>query len=222
MTRLLLVPIALLALIAGGCGDARDPLASLDLAAKRSGEVDSIRQSITMKTDFEGEQMSLEGEGAFTADSLDGEMTATMVAAGEELEFEVISVGGTMYMRSDDLPLPGGKEWMKTEDTPVSSLEPDEFVRHLRESQNVENVGDEEIRGEPTTHFRGPIDLEKLFEASFGSDMAEQFKQIPNVRQYAMTIDVWVREDGLPARVGMKLTAPENVDGEMTMTADFL
>jgi hypothetical protein len=222
MTRSLLVVVALLALVAGGCGDARDPFAALDLAAKRSGEVDSIRQSITMETDLGGERMSLEGEGAFTADSLDGEMTATTVAGGEELEFELISVGGTMYMRSEALPLPKGKEWIKTADMPVSSMEPDELVNHLRESQGVTNVGTEEIRGEPTTHFRGPVDFEKLVEAAFGDDMAEQLKQLPDAEAYGIAVDVWVREDGLPARIGMKITAPENVGGAMTMTVDFL
>jgi hypothetical protein len=127
-----------------------------------------------------------------------------------------------MYMRSPDMPLPRGKEWVKAPDMPVSSLDPAEMVEHLREAQGVENVGTEEIRGKPTTHFHGLVDLEKLVGASYGNDVLEQFKRIPNVHEYNMTIDVWVLEDGLPSRVAMKITAPEHVSGDMSITSDFL
>ena len=164
-----------------------------------AGDVESLRQEITMDADFEGEQVSMEAEGSFTADS----------------------PNGTMYMKSDDIPLPEGKEWLKTPDAPTSTMEPAEFVRLLRESEGVENVGSEEVRGEPTTRFRGPLDLEKLAEASDNA-VLERLKATPEAKEFDIVVDVWVLENGLPARIGMKMTGSERVSGEMTMTSDIL
>jgi LppX/LprAFG-like lipoprotein len=223
---LLLISLVLVALVAGcggdGGGGAPNPLALLDLAVDRTKDVDSVRQSATMESDLGGQKMAIEIEGSATALGEDGEMTMTMETGGDEFEADVILVDGVFYMKSKAIPLPAGKEWLKSEDVPASSLDPGELVQHLREAQGVKRVGSEEIRGEPTTHFRGPIDIEKLVDASFGGRMAEQFKQIPNVREFSMTIDVWVLEDGLPARTAVKLTAPQHIGGSMSMTAEFL
>jgi hypothetical protein len=222
---LLVLPVLAVALVAG-CGEEEaavddNPLAALDSAAKKTTEVESLRQKITMEADFEGEQMSMEAEGSFTADSQSGTMTARMVTGGDEIEFEAIAVDGEMYMKGDDFPIPEGKEWFKTPDPPTSTMEPAEFVRFLRESEGVENVGTEEIRGEQTTHFRGPLDLEKLAEAS-DAEVLEQIKASPEAKEFDILVDVWVMENGLPARIGMKVTAPDKVSGQMTMTSDIL
>jgi LppX_LprAFG lipoprotein len=225
MSRHLLAAFTVLALIAGGCGGEEaaesNPLAALDVAAKKTTEVESMRQAITMDVDFEGETLSMDAEGSFTADSQNGTMQATMVTGGDQLEFEAIAVDGTMYLKSDDFPLPAGKEWLKTPDPPTSTMEPAEFVRFLRASEGVENAGEEEIRGEPTTHFRGPLDLEKLAEAS-DTAVLERLKASPEAKNLDIVVDVWVLENGLPARMAMKLTAPEQSSGQMTMTADIL
>lgn len=225
MSRPLLALIATALVVVAGCGGGEapsNPLAALDLAVDRTKDVESMRQTISMKADFGGQRLSLEGEATGTADAENGAMTMTMDVAGESLEFEGLIVDDAIYMRSDDIPLPKGKEWMRTQDVPASSLDPAEFVQHLRESQGAENLGTKEIRGEHTTHFGGPVDINRLFEASYGEDMAEQLRQLPNIEQFKMAIDVWVLEDGLPARVTMKLTAPESVEGSMTMSSDFL
>ena len=228
MTRSLLVlPFLVAALVAAGCGEAEEaavddnPLAALDAAAKRTGEVESMRQTITMDSDLGGEVLTMKAEGSFTADSQDGTMTATMETGGETIEFEAVAVDGTMYLKGDDFPIPEGKEWFKTPDPPTSTMKPAEFVRFLRESEGVENVGTEEIRGETTTHFRGPLDLERLAEAS-DTEVLERLKQSPEAKAFDIVVDVWVMENDLPARIAMKLTAPEKVSGEMTMTADIL
>jgi hypothetical protein len=223
---LLAVPVLAVALVAGACGEEEaavddNPLAALDAAAKKTTEVETMRQKFTMDSDIAGEELTMDGEGSFTADSQNGTMTATMETGGDTIEFEAIAVDGTMYLKSDDFPIPEGKEWLKTTDPPTSTMEPAEFVRFLRESEGVENVGTEEIRGEQTTHFRGPIDLEKLAEAS-DNDVLERLKQSPDAQELDMVVDVWVMENGLPARIALKITAPDKVEGEMTMTSDIL
>jgi hypothetical protein len=228
MTRsLLALPVRVAALVAAGCGESEEaavednPLAALDAAAKRTDDVESLRQTISMESDLDGEKLTMEGEGSFTADAEDGVMTASMVADGDAIDFELVSVDGTIYMKSDDLPLPEGKEWFKTPDAPTSTMQPAEFVQFLRESEGVENVGTEEIRGELTTHFRGPLDLMKLAEAS-DNDVLEQLKQTPEAKDFDIFVDVWVMENDLPARIAMNISAPKQTTGEMTMSTDIL
>jgi hypothetical protein len=228
MNRSLLALAAVVALVAAGCGEAEqeaavddNPLAALNTAATKTAEVDSMRQTLTMDAAFGGEELSMEGEGSFTADSQDGTMTATIVEGGEEIEFEAISVDGTLYIKGDAFPLPAGKEWLKAPDAPTSTMEPAAFVRFLQESEGVENVGTEEIRGEQTTHFRGPLDLERLAQAS-DSPVLDRLKSSPDAKDFDIVVDVWVMDDDLPARIAMKLTTTGDNAGEMTMATDIL
>jgi len=150
-----------------------------------------MNRSLLAVLDLEGSEMSMEGEGVFSADSTRGVMTATMELDGEQIKFEGIALDGVMYLKSDQIPLPEGKEWFKTPDPPTSTLSPSEFVSFLRDSEGVENAGTEEIRGEETTHFRGPLDFEKLAEES-GSELIKRLRANPQVEQMDITVDLWV------------------------------
>jgi hypothetical protein len=225
MNRFLLaVPVAL-ALIAGGCGEEEavddNPLAALDAAARKTTAAESFKQRFTMESDIEGAVMSADGEGTFSSDSTRGVMAATMEIEGEELTFEGITVDGVMYLKSDDIPLPDGKTWLKTEDPPTSTLSPSEFVIFLRDSEGVENVGTEEIRGEETTHFRGPLDLGRLARES-GQAVIKRLAASPEAEQLRLTVDVWVASTGLPSRLVLEITAPGRAEGSLKITADML
>jgi hypothetical protein len=228
MTRLLLILLSLFALVAGGCGsddggggEEDDPLAALDAAAKKTKAAESNRQEFTMESDIGGAELSMEGEGTFSADSTRGHMTFDMETPQGDGSFEAIVVDGVMYIKGDQIQLPGGKEWLKQQDPPSNTMSPSEFVTFLRDSGNVENKGTEEIRGEETTHFAGPLDLQKLAEES-GSDIVEQLKSTPGAEDMEMNIDIWVGPDGLPARMILDVSAPEQAEGSMKVTSDIL
>jgi LppX_LprAFG lipoprotein len=220
---LLALPVAL-ALIAGGCGEESvddNPLAALDTAARKTKAAESFEQQFMMESDLEGAVMSMEGEGTFSADSTRGVMTADMEIEGDKLAFDAIVDEGVMYLKSDDIPLPDGKEWFKTSDPPANTLSPSEFVSFLRGSEGVENVGTEEIRGEQTTHFRGPLDWERLAQET-DSELIRSLENTPQIKQMRFIVDVWVASTGLPSRLAMDVTAPEQADGSMTVTAEML
>jgi hypothetical protein len=225
MTQRFLLPLLAAALVAGGCGSAEtggdDSLAALDRAAKATADTESFRQRFTMESDLPEEQMSMEGEGTFSADSTRGRMKATMDTGSERMTFEGITIDGVMYLKSDEIPVPAGKEWLKMQDPPTSTLSPSEFVRFLRDSDDVKNVGTEEIRGEKTTHFRGPLDIKKLAEES-GTELVKRLRQTPGVDDMEFLVDVWVTQDGLPARVAAKISMPEQSSGGLTITSDIL
>jgi hypothetical protein len=214
-------------LVLAGCGGEESAggagaLAVLDAAANKVADTESFRADYVMHSDIEGEEMSFEGEGTFTADSTRGRMQGTMTAPGQgEMTFEGIVADGVMYLKGDQIPTPQGKEWLKTPDPPASTLSPSEFARFLRESESVKNVGTEEIRGEQTTHFRGPLDIRELAEES-GDEIIQRLSRSPAVDDLRFMIDIWVGPDDLPWRMIANVSMPAQASGSLTITADIL
>ena len=136
MTRL--APLLVALLVLAGCG-ASD--VSLEAAAENI-ESESYRQEFTMEIDFGEATDTMKGEATSSADSRNGRMTAELTSEGETSEFETLLVDGTMYMRGDGIDIPDGKEWLKTGETQPGTLPPSEFVAFLRDSEDVERVGD--------------------------------------------------------------------------------
>jgi hypothetical protein len=223
MGRLLLALICVL--VAAGCGSDEpkgDPLAALDAAAKKTQTSESNRQEFSMVSDIDDNELSMIGEGTFSADATRGRMTFEIDADETQGSFEAIADGRETYLKSDQLPLPPGKEWLKTTDAPSSTLSPREFVDFLRASDEVDNEGTEEIRGEQTTHYRGSVNLRELAEAS-RSELLRRLNQAPNVNDLETTIDIWVREDGLPARLVLEVKPPQDeASGSVKVTTDIL
>jgi hypothetical protein len=220
--RLLLVLIALV--LVAGCGSdagGDDPLAALDAAAKKTKAAESNRQQFRMETEGGGEELSMTGEATMSADSTRGRMT--FEAEGDQFSgsFEAMTIDGVIYMKGDQIPIPEGKEWVKAQDPPTSTMSPSEFVQFLRDSGDVENEGTEEIRGEQTTHYSGPLDIRKIAEAG-GSELVQRLNQQPQADELDVTIDIWVGQDGLPARIALEVKPPDGQEGSLKMTSDIL
>jgi hypothetical protein len=213
------------ALIAAGCGSddgggGDDPLAALDAAAKKTKAAESNRQEFTMEAEASDGEFSATGEATMSADSTRGRMT--FEGDGDFAgRFEAILIDGVMYMKSDELPLPAGKEWLATKDPPTSTMSPSEFVEFLRDSGDVENEGTEEIRGQQTTHYSGPLDIRKIAEEG-GSELVQRLNRQPDVEEMENEIDIWVGENGLPARMEFEVRPPDGQDGHLKMTTDIL
>ena len=226
MHRLLLALTCVLALIAGGCGSddggggEEDPLAALDAAARKTKAAESTRQEFTMEAKASDGEFSASGEATLSADSTRGHMTFEG-DGGLEGGFEAILIDGIMYMKGDELPLPEGKEWLATQDPPTSTMSPSEFVEFLRDSGDVENEGTEEIRGQQTTHYSGPLDIRKIAEEG-GSELVQRLNRQPHVEEMETRIDIWVGENGLPARMEFEAKPPDGQDGHLKMTTDIL
>ena len=227
MTRLALLVVCTLALIAGGCGGGDDggggeddPLAALDTAARKTKAAESNRQQFKMEAEGGGENVSMTGEATMTADGARGRMSFEGDLGDVDGSFEAIKVGDVLYMKGESLPVPAGKKWIKAIDPPTSTMSPSEFVQFLHDSGKVENEGTEEIRGQQTTHFSGPLDIREVAEAE-GSDLVRRLNQQPDVENMEITVDVWVGENGLPARIVAEIT-PKQGEGRLTMTSDIL
>jgi hypothetical protein len=226
MTSRLLVLLATLALIAGcgeeeggGDGGGEDPRAALAASAEKAEGVKSFAQTFTMESDLGGQKLSFDGKGATTADNQRGRIEGTMELEGQEIEFEGITDGEFMYLNGEGFGAPKGK-WIKTPDPPTSTMSPAEFVGFLKDSEGVEEVGKEDVGGEETTHYRGPLDLKKLAEES-GPEVIQRLRSAPGADELKIIVDVWVRPDGLPARIGLDISAPGEAEGSMKMNAEI-
>jgi hypothetical protein len=231
MTRALALLIAALLLIAGcgedeGGGDgssgSEDPMAALDKAATATESVESFKQEYEMESDIGGQNMSMTGEGTLNADSTNGRMSFDLETPEGSGKFEAVVVDGVMFLKGDQIQLPGGKEWIQSPDAPSGTLSPSEFVTFLRDSGKVKNEGTEEIRGQQTTHYRGPVDIKQLMENSNNTTL-QRLRQAPDVQNMDLTVDVWVADDGLPARIAIDMVPPPSqAKGSMKMSADVL
>jgi hypothetical protein len=186
-----------------------------------TADSESFRSEFGMQSDLEGQRLTFVGEGTFTADSTRGRLEGRMDTGQGWVGFEAIALDGVMYLKGDDIPVPAGKEWIELRDPPTSTLSPSEFAAFLRDSEGVENVGTERIRGQRTTHFRGPLDLEKLAEES-GPDIVERLRRSPAAKDMEFMIDIWVAPDGLPSRIAADISMPGQLSGSMEVTSDIL
>lgn len=204
----------------GEGGGGENSLAALDAAAGKAKEIKSFRHEFTMRSDLADQKLSFDGEGTSSADSRHGRLTGTLDVGQGPIEFEGIVADEVMYLKGDAFGLPKGK-WLKSPDPPTSTLSPGEFVGFLKDAEGVKRVGSETIRGEETEHFRGPLNIKELAEES-GSEIVERLRQTPEVDKFDIVVDVWVMQDGLPARLTLEMTAPGQASGSMKVTSDIL
>lgn len=89
----------------------------------------------------------------------------------------------------------------------------------------VEVVGDEEIRGIPTTHYR--LLLDESWHDQLTDEELEALEEQGIAGDAAFPLDLWVGDDGLVHRMAMRIEAGQLEDGAeedfeaMTMTFDF-
>jgi hypothetical protein len=105
---------------------------------------------------------------------------------------------------------------------------PERYLDYLRESskEQLELLGEDEIRGEPTTHYRGDVDVRRRMREDLEADGWEQ----ANIDRYlAQTVDndevvdLWVGEDGLVRRVVTTTQSPPGYPFfESVTTADYV
>jgi LppX_LprAFG lipoprotein len=226
MTRLACAVVVLLLV---GCGGDDEPAADsggdgralLERSVKEMGERETFRQRMTMKGDVEGQSVTMRAVGSYTTDTAEGSMTATIQQASGDIEFDAVTVGGMSYLRGENIGIPVGKEWIKTERAPANLVAPDQWIDYLLTSKTeIEEAGEEEIRGEPTTHVRGPLDMGQVGKMT-GQSILEEFASSPEADKMTFMVDVWVDPAGLPARIQLDLSAEGETDG-VTVTSEML
>ena len=141
----------------------------------------------------------------------------------------MLFVDGDYYYDVDPQPSGPlkGKEWMKLDGSVVfgekgaqafggntSGGSPSATMRSLKYAQDVEDLGEQTLSGQRTTHYRAVIDTSRLGKLKdvYG-DEDNLFNSVTGGGS-SIDMDVWVGAKDLPVRIKQKI-------GKMTVTMDF-
>jgi hypothetical protein len=146
----------------------------------------------------------------------------TVKVAGKEVTMLAVAEGTKSWVSSDSLaPLLEGKKWMeldfssvRTESgaAPSTNVGPEEGLKTLEGVQDAKKIGEEDIRGVPTTHYRGTVPA-----------TAEAFGVKTNFS--APKVDVWIDAQGRVRRLRATVSGSLGKSEDTTtteMTIDYV
>jgi len=180
----------------------------------------NARLAITGTLSAAGQTEPLSGDGAYDFVNHRGTINLMLPHVGA---IETRVLGGTIY---EKLPAQlsgalGGKPWIKIDLAEVSKSlggsgqlgnvsqgsDPAQVLKYLKgSSQSVTRVGEEQVRGAHTTHYRAQVDLQRAVQqGAFGQATADSFKK--QFGTTAFPVDVWIDDQGRASRTSYSMKA---------------
>ncbi len=242
MRRLILALVVFAALGASACGGS-EPTAeqvspdAVVLAASKTNETGSYKADVSGTMEVAGQSIDMSGTGAFDAAKQRGQMSYSMNLNGVDVNMEMVFAYPVIYM---ELPpesgqLPAGKKWIKMDLEKLGQeaglnldqmmgagqTDPSQGLDFLRGVTGVQAVGEEEVRGVSTTHYKGVVDL-----ATLGKEHPEMQSSIDQLVQQSgisrVPVEVWIDDDGFVRRMTQTLEGSgSGLPMNMTMTTDL-
>jgi len=130
--------------------------------------------------------------------------------------------------------LPPGKEWFKLDFAKLgkqqgldlsqlmqlNQSDPSQALDFIQgASDDFEEAGHEQVRGEQTTHYKGTIDLQKVAEEA-PADVQEQYRKLSELSgNQKVPMDVWIGDDGLVRKIAFTQAVPNG--GSVKMEEEF-
>lgn len=204
-------------------------------AGSKTQSAESARISFTAKITGGPASGTMTGEGEFSGRQ--GRMSMDMSGlGGGQLDgrMEMVFDELVFYMRFPSQiaqTLPGGKEWIKFDLAELGKSEGIDFEQLMQlsgtdPSQSLDllraagsdfaAVGDEDVRGVSTTHYRGTVDMEKVAEQA-PAEARESYRRIIQLSgQTKIPVDVWIDNEGLTRRIRYEQTLPDQTQMELT------
>lgn len=205
-----------------------------DVVAARTARLSFRSETRNGPEDFQPE---LSGEGVFDFERrIARHVMRTRVRPDEPEQVRTTLVApGAVYLEIPEAERVhfGGKQWVKTAlpegvdgfaaygASPVGGASITSALQDLENLTDVEEVGTEDVRGTPTTIFRGTVPFERLIERLPPEHRAaarEQLKKAPSV---GIDVRVWIADDGLPLRVE-QVTAGTSSSNEVASKMEFV
>jgi len=232
--RLLLALLAALLAIGvlSGCGSS-DSLSSEAVARAADATVAKGGTKISIASDSVlpgGGQLTMSGEGAVNTKTQQGHLTLKAIAAPPSVDKATLTQDlvfdrFVFYMRSPAFAaaLENGKKWVKIDlikagkaagiDLTLLSQtgqDPTQSLRLLKAvSGEVKKVGDEDVRGVKTQHYKATVDLKKYPDTVPAKDRAAAQSTIDNLikRLGSSTspVEFWIDDDHLIRRYAQTL-----------------
>ncbi|HEX3517776.1 MAG TPA: hypothetical protein VHT29_01930 [Solirubrobacteraceae bacterium] len=230
-----IVLVAVIVTFSGGSGGGGlNPVAQ---AAEATTQTDGAHVALSGSVSISGfaTPITITGQGAFSFKANEGELEMSMAGfpssvtarlSGSDLEMHEIYKAGSLYIGSSLLAgsLPTGAKWMRLDIAQVqqaigldpSSLmsggtDPTALLRYLKASGGSRLVSHELVRGVPTAHYTGTIDLLKAAESQPSSDPAKLraafSKLIAQSGLRNLPVSVWIDSHGLVRKMSLTMSA---------------
>lgn len=192
--------------------------------ASKAGSAE-VEMSVTMP-DTGGKPVQMNGVYSW-GDGL--AMEAEMPAADLQMEKLVADgtityrlVQGAYYYGIDPAPSGpfAGKTWLKVEASAVlgeqgaagmnaGNNDPTAGLKSLKWASNVTKVGQEDVNGKSSVHYRATVPVDKL------GDTKAMFGAVGAGTATELVSDIWVDDKGMPSRLNQTV-------GDVTVNVDFL
>jgi hypothetical protein len=225
-----------LALACSGCGSGSATLDPVAQAADATSHAGGAHMALTVEADggtFAG-HFTVKATGRYNMGRREGELVFDLgglpatargqLGSGDPIVTERFSAGA-VYVSSPLFAgkLPGGARWMKIDFSKLQAglgidvqalssgqADPAQFLQYLRAGGgSVKPVGHEAVRGTPTTHYAGAIDLERAAQVLPSSDRAKLRssvqRMIAETGTSSLPIQVWVDGQHLVRRITMAM-----------------
>ncbi|MFG2598277.1 hypothetical protein [Streptomyces sp. NPDC048462] len=209
---------------AGSAVTKADPVAALLAVQKKTGGANSAKVEGTTAM---GSAMSMKQAGALDwSDGVSGSMKITytggamadtMKKAGGDgtMEARYFKDGYAANMGSAMAAQTGGKSWISYSyadlaelggaagaamQDQMSNATPEQGLKSLLASGDVKKAGQEDVRGVPTTHYSGTVDVAELTAKNSELDadqVTELKKQLSDAGISTEKIDIWVDKNDL-------------------------
>jgi hypothetical protein len=204
-----------------GVGETVEPSVLADAAAK-TAEAGTARVATAVRVVELGGQQRFSGQGRFDFARRAGRMTLQLIE-GEAAGFgqaTAVFVDTTVYYQLPPGALAGGARWIQLELQNVadasgldfgplvqgSQADPTQYLLWLAAlGQGVTKIGEEDVRGVPTSRYRAAVDLKLLEQQAPPGKEAEWAAYVQTLRDRLglefIPVEVWIDEDGLVRRL---------------------
>lgn len=183
-----------------GCGDDNaESLALLQASGAKATDSGTSRLSLESTTKLGAQSVTIKGEGSFDYVKDTGTFDLNVGAPG--------GGGGVIRERIVDgllyISLPGRPGFYRLDLDSLAgtslgaSTDPASALSSLRGvSGDIEEVGQEQVRGEPTTHYRGGVDVQKAIAAATGPTKAQLEATLGRSGTDTVPFDAYVDKQG--------------------------
>lgn len=216
--------------LTGGGGGT--PLNAVAVAAVKMQEEKGGRAIMRVVTSSaSGKPVTVTGRAVFDAEGRARAVLSVQSAnSNDGSSAEMISEGPVLYMRSPEFKLPPGRRWMKIDleaaiglklPAPAGS-DPRSELALLEAAGDAQKLGRENVRGVPTTRYRGTIGVaegSKRLREQGEEKLAERFEKNGSPQHF----EVWIGSGALVRRLrvfGLE-SSSEGASTNVDMTIDY-
>ncbi len=216
--------VALVALAACSSGG-DDPVDVVRAAPEKTIDAGTARVAINISFASTGTTGAVTGEGAFDLQDARGAFTLNLGAFGASFgatTLDAVLDGSTIFLKVPPqlTAAAGNKQWVRIDLATLSqqtgidigslgqlqSVDPGQALRFLEGAvDDMEEVGEEPVRGEQTTHYRGTVDLRRASAEVDADARAAVDQAIESLGTSTFPADVWVDDEGRMRKLSFQI-----------------